>query len=228
MLDIGCGIGITTKKLLAAGYRVDGLVPSAWMARKATENVKAYRDGTRGAIFDCRIENFPVQKENEPYKLAFFSESFQYVKLPGTFEVLTRILSDQGKIIIFDFFKKDNVAGKSPMGGGHSLEKFKRAVDQYGFTIHTDMDLTEHMSPNLTLINELLTDRVIPFTHTLDTFLAHRYRNIYRLFKIVFRRKIEKLSFKYSTRRNAENFAKYKSYRLFILQRGEVGPLNRK
>lgn len=29
MLDIGCGIGITTKKLLAAGYRVDGLVPSA-------------------------------------------------------------------------------------------------------------------------------------------------------------------------------------------------------
>ena len=220
MLDIGCGIGMTTQKLLAAGYRVDGLVPSLWMAQKATENVKTYQNGTRAAIFDCKIEDFPVHQVTEPYELAFFSESFQYVKLNATFDVLTRILSDTGKIIIFDVFKKDNVTGKSPLGGGHSLEKFQRAVDQYNFTIHTDRDMTDHMSPNLTLINELLSDRLIPFAGTLDAFLADRYHLFYRLFKIVFRRKIAKLSFKYSLRRNEESFKKFKSYRLFILQRG--------
>jgi 2-polyprenyl-3-methyl-5-hydroxy-6-metoxy-1,4-benzoquinol methylase len=44
ILDIGCGIGITTYKLLELGYRVDGLVPSAWMSQKARKNTQPFQD----------------------------------------------------------------------------------------------------------------------------------------------------------------------------------------
>lgn len=220
ILDVGCGIGITTRKLLAAGYRVDGLVPSAWMARQANANIAPYKDGTRGRIYECKIEDFKGPDQNEEkYDLVFFSESFQYVHLQSAFEVLTRILSQTGKIVIFDFFKKDNVPGKSPMGGGRYIGQFFNTVKQFGFTIETDIDVTENLSPNLTLVNDLLVDRVLPFTQTLDAFLFTRYGFLFRLLKRVFKRKLAKLSYKYSKHRNAQNFAKYKTYRLFILKR---------
>src|SRR5210317_597563 len=59
ILDIGCGIGITTRKFLDMGYRVDALVPSAWMAQKARENVAQFADKTRGNVFQCGLEDFP-------------------------------------------------------------------------------------------------------------------------------------------------------------------------
>ena len=42
IFDIGCGIGITTKKLLEMGYKVDGLVPSGWMAEYANKNIHRF------------------------------------------------------------------------------------------------------------------------------------------------------------------------------------------
>jgi len=219
ILDIGCGLGITTNKLLELGYRVDGLVPSAWMAQQARKNTQQYQDETRGDIYECTLENFPISDLTEKYSLAFFSESFQYVNMQNAFDVLNLILSKTATVIIFDFFRKDEVAGKSPLGGGLSIGEFYERVNKSGYLIQTDLDVTENLNPNLRLVNDILVNRIIPFSKTLDAFLSTRHKFLYGLFKFMFRRKLKKTRYKYSQRRNEENFQKFKTYRLFVLTR---------
>jgi len=219
ILDIGCGVGIATKKLLEIGYRVDGLVPSSWMAQQARKNTQQYKDKTNGEIYECNLEDFPTSYLSEKYSLAFFSESFQYVNMHEAFKMLNLILLKSGTVIIFDFFKRDETTGKSPIGGGHSISKFYDIVEKTGYTIYTDLDVTEHLSPNISLANEILVNRILPFSITLDAFLSTRYKFLYKLLKYIFKRKLEKMKSKYSSNRNEENFKKFKTYRLLVLKR---------
>ena len=124
ILDIGCGVGVTIKKLLNKGYKVDGLVPYHWMAKYASNITSKYKSQDRGRIYKCKIEDFTMKEIEQKYQLVFFSESFQYVNMELTFNVLEKILEKHSTIIIFDFFKKDNIEGLSPLGGGHSINLF--------------------------------------------------------------------------------------------------------
>lgn len=219
ILDSGCGIGITTSKLLKDGYRVDGLVPANWMAIKARENIQKFKDDTKGEIFECTLENYPITQLKEKYQTVFFSESYQYVNMQKAFDVFQKILTDNGTVVIFDFFCLDGVKGKSPLGGGHSLEKFYELVNKNGYKIETDLDVTKNLSPNLSLLNDMLITRFIPFIKTLDLFLTSKHPKKYNFIKYIFRKKLKKMKYKYSHRRNAENFEKFKTYRLIVLNK---------
>ena len=219
MLDIGCGVGVTTKKLLELGYNVDGLVPYQWMAKYASDLVSNLRKDNTGRIYECTFEDFKFNDKAKKYELAFFSESFQYVQLDKSFQILDKILIENGRVIIFDFFKKDNVEGISPLRGGHQLTNFYNIVKKYDYNILSDIDITQNLSPNLKLINEMITDRLSPFSDTLDKFLSTRYPKIYKLLKWMLRKNLSKLAFKYSKDRNEENFIKFKSYRLIVLSK---------
>ena len=217
LLDIGCGVGITTKKLLENKYNVDGLVPYQWMADYAKNITYKYKTDIKGHIYDCKFENIPIEDNIKKYDIAFFSESFQYVNMEESFSILNQILKPEGIIIIFDFFKKDDIEGKSPLGGGHSIGSFYKLVKQFGYNIVDDKDVTKNLSPNLKLVNDFIVDRFIPFSSTLNKFMLSRYKTFYKIFKWLLRKKIDKLSFKYSADRNEENFIKYKTYRLITL-----------
>ncbi len=219
ILDAGCGIGITTKKLLEMDFNVDGLVPSNWMATKARENVKKYTSKTKGNIYECTFEDFPMSNLSEKYKGIFFSESYQYVNMQQAFNNFDKILTADGKVIIFDFFKIDKVKGKSPHGGGHSIGEFYDLVTKNGYKINVDLDITKNLSPNITLVNELLTERLIPFGASLDLFLTYKLKAFYTFLKYIFRKKLAKIKYKYSQQRNKENFEKYKTYRLIVLEK---------
>ncbi|MCP4494032.1 MAG: class I SAM-dependent methyltransferase [Gammaproteobacteria bacterium] len=219
ILDVGCGIGVTTYKLLDMGYRVDGLVPSNWMAQQAREKIRQVEGGKNSRIYECNFEDFPVANSSKKYQLAFFSESYQYVNMQKAFDVLNLITPENGTVIIFDFFKKDGVDGESPLGGGHSIGQFYHTVEKNSYKIHTDLDVTNNLSPNLKLVNDILVERIIPFSQTLDTFFSTRYYRLSKILKFLFRKKLEKVRFKYSQGRNEESFRQFKTYRLFVLKR---------
>ncbi len=220
LLDIGCGVGVTTKKLLDLGYNIDGLVPYKWMAEYASKMNSSYKNKDRGHIYDCKFEEFPVKDLKKKYQLVFFSESFQYVDMCETFHILKNILEDKGTVIIFDFFKKDGIPGKSPLGGGHSINSFYKMVKDNNYSICVDRDVTKNVSPNLKLVNEVLVERLLPFTDTFNKFMMARSKKIYSFIKWLLRKRLSKMSFKYSDSRNEENFIKYKTYRLIILSKG--------
>ena len=136
-----------------------------------------------------------------------------------SFNIINKIIKDDGCVIIFDFFKKDDVDGKSPLGGGHSIGGFYKTVKEFDYKILEDIDVTKNMSPNMKIVNDILADRLIPFANTLDKFLSTRHSRAYRIIKWLFKKKINQVKFKYSEHRNAENFEKYKTYRLIVLNK---------
>ena len=219
ILDIGCGVGLTTKKLLENNFRVDGLVPYNWMAKYAEELVSKYKTNNNAQIYECKFEDFPIDDNMEKYHLAFFSESYQYVKMEQSFKVLDTILNTNGTVIIFDFFRKDNIEGKSPLGGGHSIGKFYKLCKDYNYSIEHDIDVSKNLGPNLRIVNDMLKDRIIPFMHTFDTFMLNRNKHVYKLIKWFLKKRIKKLRFKYSEKRNEKNFLKFKTYRLIVLKK---------
>ena len=218
ILDIGCGVGVTIKKLLDKGYKVDGLVPYPWMAKYASDITSKYKSQDRGRIYKCKIEDFPTKEIEQKYQLVFFSESFQYVNMNLTFNILEKILKKHSTIIIFDFFKKDNIEELSPLGGGHSINLFYKVIKNFNYKIKEDIDITDNLSPNLKIMNEIMVERLIPFSDTFDKFMLTRHKSIYRIIKWLLRKKINKIKFKYSNR-DENVFKKFKTYRLIVLKK---------
>tara|TARA_Y100000590_G_scaffold438666_1_gene561752 strand:+ start:7 stop:855 length:849 start_codon:yes stop_codon:yes gene_type:complete len=218
ILDIGCGVGTNVKKLLDKGFKVDGLVPYPWMAKYASNVNSKYKSQDRGRIYKCKIEDFPIKGIKQKYQLVFFSESFQYVNMNSTFNILEKILKKHGTIIIFDFFKKDNIGDISPLGGGHSINFFYNVIKNFNYKIEEDIDITDNLSPNLKIINEIMVERLIPFSDTFDKFMLTRHKSIYRIIKWLLRKKINKIKFKY-TNRDENAFKKFKTYRLIVLKK---------
>ena len=70
-LDIGCGVGVYMERLLAAGFSVTGIEPSAEMRRLAAEHVPAALV-SGGSVLDLKFEA-------ESFDFAFAIEVFRYL-----------------------------------------------------------------------------------------------------------------------------------------------------
>jgi SAM-dependent methyltransferase len=215
ILDVGCGTGHLARQLLGLGYRVDCVSPSPLLTERARQKL-----GDACRIFECTYEEVETGK---PYDLVLFSESWQYVKMEPSFQKTQTLLPEGGHLLICDFFKTD-AKGKSALGGGHRLSKFYRLISSYPFAAVQDLDLTPETAPNLALVDEVLTRAGIPIRDLVFYFLNQNYPRLSKLVQWQFQKKIDKLNFKYfSGQRNAENFAKFKSYRLLLYQKVAAG-----
>ena len=210
ILDVGCGVGENIRQLRDKGYTVEGIVPSALMAEESRKRSDA-------PIYECRFEDFAKPDFKLGYDLIFFSESFQYVNMEEAFDQLNKILNPNGKVVIFDFFKRDGVQGRSLLGGGHSIGRFYEVSKKKLYSIIFEQDYTQNMAPNLDLVSQMLTEKIIPAAAILDQFLLGRYNILYRFIKFLFRKRLKKFKHKYSQHRDAQDFEKYKIYKLIVL-----------
>ncbi len=104
-------------------------------------------------------------------------------------------------------------------GTGHILSEFYDAVANSNFAIERDDDITEKVSPNYALLNDLLENRIGLAATTVNRYLMTQHAFSYRALLWLFRKKIERLRYKYfSGYRSQETFERYKSYRLVILR----------
>jgi len=216
ILDIGCGVGTIVDLLLQQGYQIDGLVPSEFMARMAREKIGKHR-ASDSQIFLSTIENLDTAKYQNSYQTVYFSESYQYVNMDKTFQVLNSIVKPNGNVFIFDFFRRDGITERSPMGGGHLMQDFYDTLAKYPYKIQQEQDLTANMSPNLAVVNQVLVDKVIPVSQTFDKFMRSQYPIAYKLFKLLLKKKLKNFERKYSKERNQANFEKFKIYKLIHL-----------
>lgn len=211
ILDVGCGLGQTAKKLIDMGYQVDCLSPSPFL----NERVRSLLPST-SRVFECSYEQ--LEGENR-YDVIFFSESFQYVALEKTLENTLKFLNNDGYLLICDVFKKD-VEGNNVLGGGHKLTKFYEMISQYPFELVEDLDITAETAPNLDISDDAMKNVAYPLLRSGSDFLSGRYPFASKLLRWKYRKQINKIYKKYFTEgRTGEDFKKFKSYRLFLCRK---------
>ena len=211
VLDVGCGSGKFAEMMLNAGYQVDCVSPSPNLTKHVRERL-----GERSEIFECRFEELSTNKR---YDLILCSESFQYLLLEKAMEQTFTLLNNKGHILICDFFQR-NVSGKSPVSGGHKIERFLKYMQSQPFTQITDKDITKETSPSLDIMRDLIQEVIFPTWNSVAYYMTSNYPKISRLFSFVFRKKIAQAHRKYfSGGTSGEQFAHFKTYRLFLYQK---------
>lgn len=215
ILDVGCGTGVLSRKLLDEGYEVESVSPSPFLTSRAREVL-----GGKGVVHESKFEDLQLDKK---FDLLLFAESFQYVKLENVFNKCRGLLSDEGHVLLCDFFRRDDATGGSGLGGGHLLGRFYEHLDRDGFTIVSDIDLTSRTAPNMDVVADLLDNFAKPIWDLIFYYLESNHPRVSRLARWRYRKKIQKIEKKYfSGRRNARTFAADKNYRLVLCRPKQV------
>jgi len=221
ILDIGSGTGHLIQQCLDKGYHVDGVSPSPSLSKQIRKRIDD-RGECDTRLFECRFEDFPVNENLQKYDAAYFSESFQYISMEQAFRILEKILKPGGKVIICDFFKRSDADLSAPgahtFGGGHDYNEFLALLEKIPFNVDSNIDITEKVSRNIALLNDILMNRLGPALRTLGTFLGSRYPKTYWMLTRPFRKRFAKLETKYfSGHRSQETFERFKTYHLVQL-----------
>ena len=219
ILDVGCGSGRLALMLSDRGCQVDCVSPSPLLAARARDLL-----GERSHIFECSFEALETERR---YDVVLFSESFQYVRLEKALENSLGFLNDRGHLLVCDFFKRDT-EGQSLIGGGHKLARFRDLVAQHPFEAVEDIDITQQTAPTLDVVNDLLVNAGVPIWSLCVRYLDGNYPLLYRsLCKFAqwkYKKKIDRFNRKYlSGARNAQTFARLKSYRLLLYRKAGSG-----
>lgn len=211
ILDVGCGSGKVAEELVQAGYRVSCVSPPSMLTSRAAERL----DG----MAEVAQSTFEGYSGGGKFDLILFSESYQYIDLEKGFRQSFDLLNPGGTMLLCDFFQTD-AEGVSPLGGGHRLAEFYRVLSEQPFTTVKDLDITDYTAPTMTLVNQLTMEVALPSILLLAQLAQDRYPLAYRFLTWRMRKKIEKNRKKhFEGRRNAENFKKFKSYRLVLLRK---------
>jgi SAM-dependent methyltransferase len=211
LLDVGCGSGQTSKRLVELGYKVACVSPTPTLSSRVRLTL-----GDSGRVFECRFETLQT---DERFDLVLFSESFQYIRLKDAIEKSFELLNPGGYLLICDVFRKDTDAdtGKKGVGGGHRLAKFHREIKSMPFELLEDVDITERTSPNFILLDEAMQNVVRPMLDSGMSFLSGRFPFMSKLLGWIYSRRIKRLYEKYfDGQRSSDNFVRAKTYRLFL------------
>ena len=212
ILDVGCGAGGVAAALRARGYAVEGVSPSPLLTEAARRNA-----GEDFRIHEGRFEDVAFAADDK-FDLVLFSESFQYITLGRVLDDARARLEPGGHVLICDFFKTD-APGKSIIGGGHKLQRFRETLDASPFEVLEDLDITRQTAPNLDIVDQMGRELLLPTGQLIGYLLDRNHPWLARLLRWKYRKKLDKIRRKYlSGERNGANFARHKSYRLLLLR----------
>ena len=146
ILDIGGGAGVTARKLVALGHKVEIVVPSAILAGRCRVNAPEAR------VHECTFEDFTA---DERFDVCLFSESFQYVPLDIALGKALSLLGAGGVVVIADCFRSEayrdaKADGRKP-GGGHYVGAFRDTVSHLPVKIDREEDIADAVAPSIDL-----------------------------------------------------------------------------
>ena len=211
VLDVGCGAGAFSKKLVDLGHKVDCVCPTEYQ-NKLVEKLL----GQSSEVFKCKFEDIQTGKK---YDMVMFCESFQYIDLDRVIDVAASLVRRGGYMLICDFFKKQS-ADSCDIKGGHKLDKFMNLLKQSAFDIIEDIDITDQTAPNMDILDRATKEVMIPVADAAERFFKSRHPVVLKILKWKYRKKIAKVEQKYlKGKRAGKDFAEYKTYRLFVCRK---------
>ncbi|MDB5542769.1 MAG: hypothetical protein JWQ89_4496 [Devosia sp.] len=166
ILDIGGGTGAMAGRLASLGYEVEMLTPSDVQVGIAREAL-----GDSVTVHLSRLEEFFPGRR---FEVCLFSESYQYIPLAASFAKLEELLAPGGRVVIADCFRSDAFQGGRAIGGGHRYARFLEAVEEAGFAITSNEDVTALAAPSIEIDRMLYRDVLAPVVTQLGGLLEER------------------------------------------------------
>lgn len=146
ILDIGGGAGETARRLIAAGHRVEIVVPSAYLASRCRVNAP------QAVVHEATFQDSRPQGH---FDVCLFSESFQYIPMADSLPRALGLLAPGGVILIADCFRTAAYMGSRDSGpqpgGGHKVEAFRAALAELPLRVTHDEDITDAVAPSIDL-----------------------------------------------------------------------------
>jgi 2-polyprenyl-3-methyl-5-hydroxy-6-metoxy-1,4-benzoquinol methylase len=211
ILDVGCGAGAFSKRLVDLGYKIDCVCPTEYQNKLVEELL-----GQSSEVFKCKFEDIQTGKK---YDMVMFCESFQYINLDRVIDVAASLVRHGGYMLICDFFKKQS-ADSCDIKGGHKFDKFMDILKQSAFDIIEDIDITDQTAPNMDILDKATKEVMIPVANAAERFFRSRHPVVLKILKWRYRKKIAKTEQKYfKGKRTGKDFAEYKTYRLFVCRK---------
>ena len=213
VLDVGCGAGNTARKLLERGFTVDCVSPNGVLTSVARQVLAG-----RGDIFETRFQDLQTERR---YDLVLFSESLLFIPLEEAFTKALSLLNPGGHVLITDIFRVP-AEGKSPIGGGHELPRFRETIARFPLVPTLDLDMTDGIAPTFDVLDAAYREAIQPAYELILSRLESKYPWIMKFVKWKFKKKMRRYEDKhFSGRRNGVNFKKYKAYRLMLYRAGK-------
>jgi SAM-dependent methyltransferase len=212
MLDVGCGTGAISRRLLEAGYIVEGVSPDP-------HGEEAYRvaTGGRAPFHLAKFEDLSL--DGRTFDLILMAESCQYIKVAPGFAQAARFLRDGGYLLVSDYFVKGRKEpGCLQCRSGHELGAYLRASEGAGFILRQQGDITSRVLPTLDLARIFYQSYVEPARKLGAAFLSERHPWLSRVLWCVLGKRIRKLEDNVPLLDSAA-FARCKSYLTLLFQR---------
>ncbi len=153
MLDVGCGMGGLAEMLMDNAIPVEVLTPNknqiSFISGKHPQ-LKAHR---------CKFEDFEACKL---YGTIINSESLQYIKLDAAFHKADSIVKPKARWIITDYFRTEDTTDNK---GSHLLSDFKEKINEYGWNVVLEKDITSNVLPTIAYVNLYIERFLLPLRH---------------------------------------------------------------
>lgn len=212
ILDVGCGSGHLAQFLQANRYEVECVSPSPYLTKRARKTL-----APNTMVHECYFEDFGSSRN---FDMVMFSESFQYIPVEKAMPKALESLRSGGYIFICDFFSRSEIEGKSPISGGHNIDRFQRYAKELSADLIVEKEITEETAPTIDLLDHFVQQVIAPIGKSISASFVSNYPKIAKFLAWKYKKRLEKLRFKYfENRMNSKNFAKYKTYRLFIYKK---------
>lgn len=152
VLDAGCGLGGLVQVLMDQKFSPVALTPDKFQI----DYLRTKYPDTQ--LLHMKFEDLPLQQFEKTFGTVIHSESIQYMKLEQVFPIVEHIMKPGGRWIICDYFRIGEAAEKS----GFRWELFTEKLDEHGFEISYQRDISQHIRPTLAYIYMWATQIGVP------------------------------------------------------------------
>lgn len=143
VLDIGCGLGGLTELLLQRGFSPVALTPDRFQIQHIRKNYPAV------PLIEGKFEDMPAETYKCFFGTVIMAESLQYLNLERALPTMERIVKPEGRWIAKDYFRIGEASEKS----GHKWEDFTRKLQEGGWKIVYQQDITQNVLPTLAYLD---------------------------------------------------------------------------
>jgi MPBQ/MSBQ methyltransferase len=171
VLDIGCGMGGLSRMLKDRGYAPTALTPDRMQAAHVLKNIPDV------PVLRMKLEKMPAADYAGKFGTVFTAESLQYLKLDQALPILQTILKPGGKWVACDYF----LARPSTDPTCHNWEMFNHRLEEAGWRITYERDITPNVLPTLGFLHMLSTRFGMPILGFVTLRLKRKQPGIHHL-----------------------------------------------